>query len=133
MAKGKGYYRVTWDTLEDYPNETSRIYSGPLACANFAFLINRQLPNESGVLHAHDQAEEVYVLLRGRGVLQVEDTHLELAPLDAVRVEPGVQHASHNRTDEETWWLVAASPVAEFLEFDAVAYGPPADPVEDVV
>jgi quercetin dioxygenase-like cupin family protein len=127
MAKGDGYYHVTWEGLQDYPGETSRIYSGPLACENFAFLINRQEPGESGTPHSHDEAEEVYVLLRGRGVLVVKDKRIELEPLAAVRVEAGAEHYNENPTDEEAWWLVAASPVQEFLDFDPVAYGPPAE------
>jgi mannose-6-phosphate isomerase-like protein (cupin superfamily) len=127
MAKGNGYYHVTWDTLEDYPGETSRIYSGPLACKNFAFLINRQEPGSTGVMHSHRDAEEVYIVLRGRGVLTVGDSDIEMGPLDSVRVEAGYEHSSNNPFDEEAWWLVAASPVDEFLEFDPVAYGPPAE------
>jgi mannose-6-phosphate isomerase-like protein (cupin superfamily) len=127
MAKGNGYYHVTWDTLEDYPGETSRIYSGPLACEHFAFLINRQEPGSTGVAHSHSEAEEVYIILRGRGVLTVGDTDIEMGPLDSVRVEAGYEHANNNPFEEEAWWLVAASPVAEFLEFDPVAYGPPVE------
>lgn len=121
------YRRVTWDGLTDYPGETSRIYSGPLGAEHFAMLINRQPPGASGVMHHHDEAEEVYLLLRGNGVLTVGDEEIEMGPLDAVCVAPGADHATSNRSDEEAWWLVAASPVAEFLAWDPVAYGPPAD------
>jgi mannose-6-phosphate isomerase-like protein (cupin superfamily) len=127
MAKGNGYYRVTWDTLQDYPGETSRIYSGPLACENFAFILNRQLPGNGGSHHAHDVAEEVYVLLRGEAVLRVGDEDIVMKPLDAVRVEPKVLHSTRNESSEDALWLVIGAPTDEFMDFDPVAYGPPAD------
>ena len=123
--RGNGYYRVRWDELPDYPGETSRIYSGPLACERVAFIINRQEPGSGGVMHSHDVAEEIYVLLKGNATMLVNDERIEMKPLDALRVEPKVMHTSKNDSSEEAWWLVFASPTQEFLDFDAVAYGPP--------
>ena len=40
--------------------------------------------------HRHAQAEEVYVVLSGSGRVKLDDELVELAPLDVVRVSPGV-------------------------------------------
>src|SRR4051794_13485884 len=40
--------------------------------------------------HRHRIAEEIYVVLRGSGLVKLDDDRVELAPLDAVRVGPGV-------------------------------------------
>jgi mannose-6-phosphate isomerase-like protein (cupin superfamily) len=40
--------------------------------------------------HRHRTAEEIYVVLAGSGRVKLDDDVLELAPLDAVRVGPGV-------------------------------------------
>jgi mannose-6-phosphate isomerase-like protein (cupin superfamily) len=40
--------------------------------------------------HRHRQAEEIYVVLGGSGRVKLDDELVELAPLDAVRVSPGV-------------------------------------------
>jgi len=40
--------------------------------------------------HRHKEAEEVYVVLEGSGRVKLDDELVELAPLDAVRVSPGV-------------------------------------------
>ncbi len=40
--------------------------------------------------HRHKQAEEIYVVLGGGGKVKLDDELVELAPLDAVRVSPGV-------------------------------------------
>lgn len=124
MARSADYTRVSWDGLSDYPGETARIYSGPLGCANFAFIVNRQEPGSAGVMHAHDEAEEIYILLRGQAELHVEEEVLEAKPLDAFRIPPGVQHTTRNPTSEDAWWLVIGAPPDEFIAWDPVAYGP---------
>jgi mannose-6-phosphate isomerase-like protein (cupin superfamily) len=40
--------------------------------------------------HRHRSAEEIYVVLGGSGRVKLDDELVELAPLDAVRVSPGV-------------------------------------------
>jgi mannose-6-phosphate isomerase-like protein (cupin superfamily) len=40
--------------------------------------------------HRHDQAEEVYVVLSGTGRVKLDAEIVELEPLDALRVAPGV-------------------------------------------
>ncbi len=43
--------------------------------------------------HRHRTAEEIYVVLAGSGAVKLDDELVELAPLDAVRVSPGVARA----------------------------------------
>ncbi|MDX6667667.1 MAG: hypothetical protein QOK04_1047 [Solirubrobacteraceae bacterium] len=43
--------------------------------------------------HKHDEAEEVYVVLAGSGRLKLDDEIVEVEPLDAIRVAPGVIRA----------------------------------------
>lgn len=40
--------------------------------------------------HRHRSAEEIYVVLSGGGRVKLDDQLVELSPLDAVRVGPGV-------------------------------------------
>ena len=40
--------------------------------------------------HLHREAEEIYVVLAGSGRVKLDDELVDLAPLDAVRVSPGV-------------------------------------------
>jgi mannose-6-phosphate isomerase-like protein (cupin superfamily) len=48
-------------------------------------------PNQrEAFAHLHRQAEEVYVVLGGSGKVKLDDEMVELGPLDAVRVSPGV-------------------------------------------
>lgn len=43
--------------------------------------------------HQHEEAEEIYVVLSGSGRLKLDDDLIEVEPLDAVRVAPGVTRA----------------------------------------
>lgn len=40
--------------------------------------------------HRHRTAEEIYVVIGGEGRVKLDDELVELVPLDAVRVSPGV-------------------------------------------
>jgi mannose-6-phosphate isomerase-like protein (cupin superfamily) len=47
----------------------------------------------SAFSHRHEEAEEVYVVLRGSGRVRLDDEVVEVGPLDAVRVSPRVVRA----------------------------------------
>jgi mannose-6-phosphate isomerase-like protein (cupin superfamily) len=40
--------------------------------------------------HRHEEAEEIYVVLAGSGRLKLDDDIVDVGPLDAIRVAPGV-------------------------------------------
>ena len=43
--------------------------------------------------HRHDEAEEIYVVLSGRGRLKLDDEIVDVAPLDAIRMSPNLMRA----------------------------------------
>jgi mannose-6-phosphate isomerase-like protein (cupin superfamily) len=43
--------------------------------------------------HRHEQAEEIFVVLGGSGRIKLDDDVVEVEPLDAIRVAPGVTRA----------------------------------------
>jgi mannose-6-phosphate isomerase-like protein (cupin superfamily) len=43
-----------------------------------------------GFGHKHENCEEVYVVLSGSGRVKLDDDIVEIEPLDAIRVSPGV-------------------------------------------
>jgi mannose-6-phosphate isomerase-like protein (cupin superfamily) len=49
--------------------------------------------SRQGFGHKHDKAEEVYVVIAGSGRAKLDDDIVDLARLDALRVEPGVTRA----------------------------------------
>jgi mannose-6-phosphate isomerase-like protein (cupin superfamily) len=49
--------------------------------------------------HRHREAEEIYLVLAGSGHVKLDEEMVDLAPLDAVRVSPGVTRAFEAGTD----------------------------------
>lgn len=49
--------------------------------------------------HRHSQAEEIYVILSGGGVVKLDDELAEVRPLDAIRVAPEVARAFEAGSD----------------------------------
>ncbi len=49
--------------------------------------------------HRHRDAEEIYVVLAGSGRVQLDDELVDLVPLDAVRVSPGVTRSFEAGSD----------------------------------
>jgi uncharacterized cupin superfamily protein len=47
----------------------------------------------SAFAHRHEQAEEVYVILRGEGRMKLDDHVIDVHALDAIRVAPAVSRA----------------------------------------
>jgi mannose-6-phosphate isomerase-like protein (cupin superfamily) len=47
----------------------------------------------SPFVHRHREAEEIYVVLSGEGVVKLGDELLALRPLDAIRIAPSVPRA----------------------------------------
>jgi quercetin dioxygenase-like cupin family protein len=58
--------------------------------------------------HAHDDQEEIYLLLAGSGTLTVDGEDVSLAPGDAVRVEPGETRAL--AFDADSRMVIAGAP-----------------------
>jgi mannose-6-phosphate isomerase-like protein (cupin superfamily) len=53
--------------------------------------------------HRHDRAEEVYVVLAGSGRVKLDDDLVEVGPLDAIRVAPGVTRKFEADSEGMEW------------------------------
>jgi mannose-6-phosphate isomerase-like protein (cupin superfamily) len=53
-------------------------------------LLRVRAGKRQGFAHKHDKAEEVYVVLSGSGRVKLDDEIVDIQPLDAIRVAPGV-------------------------------------------
>jgi len=62
-------------------------------------------PGESNVVHTHEAEEQIYVILRGRGVVQVGEETREAGAGDLVYLPAKVSHGFHN-TSEKTCVLL---------------------------
>jgi quercetin dioxygenase-like cupin family protein len=58
--------------------------------------------------HHHDEAEEVYVVLKGSGRVKLDDDIVEISRLDAIRVAPTVVRAFEAGPDGLEWLAFGA-------------------------
>jgi uncharacterized cupin superfamily protein len=81
-------------------SQEARFARGPLGAeqTGLNYLVLKPGRREA-FAHRHAQAEEVYVVLSGSGRVKLDDELVELAPLDALRVSPGVTRAFEAGSD----------------------------------
>lgn len=77
-------------------------------------------PGDASTKHAHDEQEELYLLLEGTGRMRIGEEVLTLAPLDTILVESQTVRQLFNDTEADQLWFVAGAPPAEAntLEMD---------------
>lgn len=72
----------------------ARFANEELDAEQTGFSFHRIKPNKRQPFgHRHDDAEEVYVIVRGSGRLKLDDEVIEVETLDAIRIAPEVTRA----------------------------------------
>jgi mannose-6-phosphate isomerase-like protein (cupin superfamily) len=85
------------DSAEDFGHGDkmeARFAKGDLETEETGFSFHRLKPNKRQPFgHNHEDAEEVYVVVRGAGLFKLDDEIIEVETLDAIRVSPEVTRA----------------------------------------
>ncbi|HEU5063356.1 MAG TPA: hypothetical protein VFT79_09435 [Solirubrobacterales bacterium] len=72
----------------------ARFAKDDLDAEDTGFSFHRLKPNKRQPFgHQHEEAEEVYVIVRGDGLFKLDDEIIEVETLDAIRVSPQVTRA----------------------------------------
>ena len=67
-------------------------------------------PGQSTEKHLHVRAEEVYYVLKGRGLMEIGQVKQEIGPGDGVAIPPGSEHKLTNTGEENMVFLCCCSP-----------------------
>jgi len=67
-------------------------------------------PGTSTTRHYHSKSEEIYYILKGSGLMEIEDEKSMIKPLDAVAIPPGKAHQLTNTGFEPLVLLCCCSP-----------------------
>jgi mannose-6-phosphate isomerase-like protein (cupin superfamily) len=70
-------------------------------------------PGSQQQLHAHPSQEQVFVMVRGRGLMLVGGEEREVGPGSLVFIPPGAMHAIRNIGDEPLTYVSATVPPFE--------------------
>ncbi len=98
---------------------------GQFGARNLAITWVEGAPGSMQAVHGHPDNEQIYVIVRGHGVMQVADEMQEVSEGTLVFIPPGAAHAIKNTSDEPLVFVSATSPPFDTKELKAYfAYQP---------
>jgi mannose-6-phosphate isomerase-like protein (cupin superfamily) len=75
-------------------------------------------PGSQQGLHAHPNSEQIYVIVRGRGLMIVDDDERNVEAGDAILIHPGQVHAIRCANDQPLEYISATAPPFEAVITD---------------
>ena len=106
---------VNRDAVEEFITKDGSVIREILAPANSSLraqsLAEATLePGQSTERHLHVRAEEVYYVLNGSGLMEVDQEKREVGPGDGIAIPPGSRHRLTNTGRENLVFLCCCSP-----------------------
>lgn len=99
---------------------------GQFDSAHMAITLVEGGPGSEQPIHSHPEAEQVYVIVAGNGIMRVDDDEQEVGPGTLVFIPPGASHAIRNVGSTSLTYVSATSPPFLMPEPGSVfAYAPP--------
>ena len=92
---------------------------GQFGARNLAITWVEGAPGSMQAVHGHPDNEQIYVIVRGRGVMQVADEMREVGEGTLVYIPPGAAHAIKNTSNEPLVFVSATSPPFDAKELNA--------------
>jgi mannose-6-phosphate isomerase-like protein (cupin superfamily) len=83
------------------------------AIVNQSLAEARLPPGAATTPHYHPQTEEIYYILRGQGLMQIDAQRRQVGPGDAIGIPPGSKHQITNTGDETLLFLCCCAPAYE--------------------
>ena len=88
-------------------------------------------PGAEQRVHSHGDAEQVYVIVRGHGRMQVAGDIEEVGEGDLIFIPPAAQHGILNDGSETLVYISAASPPISLAELYGAELSPVGDGYDD--
>lgn len=67
-------------------------------------------PGETTLLHLHHRSEEIYYIIQGKGLMQLDQNQFHASTGDCICIPPGTAHCIQNTGHEELKILCCCSP-----------------------
>ncbi len=80
---------------------------------SFDFRISSYQPRGYAEVHSHEVAENLYYILRGRGIVELDGVQHLVEPHMVIHIPPGVRHGIFNTGIEDLVFIVVASPPSD--------------------
>jgi mannose-6-phosphate isomerase-like protein (cupin superfamily) len=110
---------VPW---QEFPNHFGGALSKPLVMPETAgsrhidYRISMYQPMARVALHKHRVQEQVYHVLEGEGLMEIDGTARVVRKHDVIFLPPGVEHAISNSGLVDLVFLVVTSPVTDAVQ-----------------
>lgn len=103
---------VLWETPPGHYDAHSKMLVNPQSNATkqFDFRISSYQPKGYVAPHAHKIQEQIYHILQGEGLMELDDARHVVRPQDCIFIPPGVTHAIYNTGLSDLVFFVATSP-----------------------
>ena len=106
--------------------------AGELGSRNMSAILIEVPPGASERLHSHEEAEQLYVIVSGRGTLSAAGDTEELGQGDLALIPPSTDHSIANEGDERFACISVQSPAISVDElFDRQLASPAAAGYDD--
>ena len=79
----------------------------------FDFRISSYQPRGYAEVHSHDVAENLYYILRGKGIVELDGVRHLVEPDMVIHIPPGVRLGIFNTGIEDLVFIVVASPPSD--------------------
>jgi len=83
---------------------------------HFDFRISSYQPKGYAEVHVHQVAENLYYILRGKGIVELDGERHLVEPNVVIHIPPGVRHGIFNTGLEDLVFIVVASPPSDMPE-----------------
>ena len=108
--------RLPWKEFPGhFGGALSKVLAGPENCGSerLDFRISRYAPAACVAEHTHKVQEQVYHVLDGEGLMEIDDSKRVVRRHDVIFIPPGVRHAIYNTGLTDLVFLVVTSPVSD--------------------
>ena len=82
----------------------------------FDFRLSSYQPKGYAEVHVHEVAENIYYILQGRGIVELDGKKHLVEPHMIIHIPPGVRHGIFNTGLEDLVFVVVASPPSDMPE-----------------
>ena len=79
----------------------------------FDFRLSSYQPKGYAEVHVHEVAENIYYILQGRGIVELDGEKHLVEPHMVIHIPPGVRHGIFNTGLEDLVFVVVASPPSD--------------------
>ncbi len=116
---------IEWIEPPQHHSAYSKLLVNPdnSASSYFDFRISLYQPKGYVEAHVHQQAEHVYYILQGRGLMKLDDRQYVVEAHTAIFIPPGVVHSLANTGLENLLFIVVTVPAGELAMSDNWASG----------